>query len=396
MAEHGEFLDMIVQEVNGLDRIATEFLEFSRVTPPEMRPVSVNAMLSRLLQFMSAYLTDQDVQVVQNFEDDLPELSLDRSQMEQVIKNIVINAVQAMPHGGTLTVATRRQPQQDIVDIDFTDTGVGIPANKTGQDLRPVLHDQDQRHRPGPGDCPQDRRNARRAAGHPQHAGRRLDLHDPAADPSGSRRHDPAVPDRDHRPAQRPARADLRILGRLLRSESLDRPSDHRRTSRSMAAEPAAPKTKTLLIADDEPNIRRVLQAIFIKDGYEVHVAENGVKALEWASANPVSLLITDLIMPDMNGVELIQKVKQTPPGRRRHRHHGLRDHQDLRGRHALRRVGLHHQAVRHGRDPGRRQARRRARRRSRRPPPRARRSRAARRRRPCWQTPSAPPCRRS
>ena len=74
------------------------------------------------------------------------------------------------------------------------------------------------------------------------------------------------------------------------------------------------PKTKTLLIADDEPNIRRVLQAIFVKDGYEVQVAENGVKALEWASANPVSLLITDLIMPDMNGVELIQKVKQKHP----------------------------------------------------------------------------------
>jgi two-component system response regulator AtoC len=84
-----------------------------------------------------------------------------------------------------------------------------------------------------------------------------------------------------------------------------------------MPAEPtssAAPKSKTLLIADDEPNIRRVLQAIFVKDGYEVHVAENGVKALEWASANPVSLLITDLIMPDMNGVELIQKVKQRHP----------------------------------------------------------------------------------
>ena len=79
-----------------------------------------------------------------------------------------------------------------------------------------------------------------------------------------------------------------------------------------MAVEKAPPKT--LLIADDEPNIRRVLQAIFVKDGYDVHVAENGVKAMEWAAANPVSLLITDLIMPDMNGVELIQKVKQKHP----------------------------------------------------------------------------------
>ena len=81
-----------------------------------------------------------------------------------------------------------------------------------------------------------------------------------------------------------------------------------------MPAEVPTALKKTLLIADDEPNIRRVLQAIFVKDGYEVQVAENGVKALEWASAHPVSLLITDLIMPDMNGVELIQKVKQKQP----------------------------------------------------------------------------------
>jgi PAS domain S-box-containing protein len=139
MAEHGEFLDMIVQEVNGLDRIATEFLEFSRVTPPEMRLVGVNAMLSRMLQFMSAYLADQNIQVVQDFSGDLPELSLDRSQIEQVIKNIVINAVQAMPHGGKLSVATRRPPQADMVDLDFADTGVGIPANKLDKICAPFF-----------------------------------------------------------------------------------------------------------------------------------------------------------------------------------------------------------------------------------------------------------------
>ena len=139
MAEHGEFLDMIVQEVNGLDRIATEFLEFSRVTPPEMRPVSVTALLGRLLQFMSAYLADQEVHVVQNLDAGLPELSLDRAQMEQVIKNIVINAVQAMPHGGTLTVTTRCHLAQDIVDIDFTDTGVGISAAKIDKICTPFF-----------------------------------------------------------------------------------------------------------------------------------------------------------------------------------------------------------------------------------------------------------------
>jgi DNA-binding NtrC family response regulator len=72
---------------------------------------------------------------------------------------------------------------------------------------------------------------------------------------------------------------------------------------------------RNLLIADDEQNIRRVLEAIFKKDGYQVFTAENGVKALEIAAANNIDVLVTDLIMPDMNGVELLQKIKVKHPG---------------------------------------------------------------------------------
>lgn len=71
---------------------------------------------------------------------------------------------------------------------------------------------------------------------------------------------------------------------------------------------------KHLLIADDEANIRRVLQAIFAKDGYTVHLAENGRKAMELASQQPISVLITDLIMPDMNGIDLLKKVREIRP----------------------------------------------------------------------------------
>ncbi|HEX5323965.1 MAG TPA: sigma-54 dependent transcriptional regulator [Capsulimonadaceae bacterium] len=71
---------------------------------------------------------------------------------------------------------------------------------------------------------------------------------------------------------------------------------------------------KHLLIADDEASIRRVLQAIFAKDGYTVHLAENGRKALEVAAQQPISVLITDLIMPDMNGIDLLKKVRDQRP----------------------------------------------------------------------------------
>jgi two-component system, NtrC family, response regulator AtoC len=71
---------------------------------------------------------------------------------------------------------------------------------------------------------------------------------------------------------------------------------------------------KHLLVADDEPGIRRVLQAVFAKDGYTVHLAENGRKALEIATLQPISVLVTDLIMPDMNGVDLLKKVREKRP----------------------------------------------------------------------------------
>jgi DNA-binding NtrC family response regulator len=70
----------------------------------------------------------------------------------------------------------------------------------------------------------------------------------------------------------------------------------------------------TLLVADDEPNIRRVLEAMFSKDGFTVFTAENGKRAIEIASKNPVDVLISDLIMPDMTGVEVLRAVKLARP----------------------------------------------------------------------------------
>ena len=71
----------------------------------------------------------------------------------------------------------------------------------------------------------------------------------------------------------------------------------------------------TIVIADDETNIRRVLEAVFTKEGYNVISAENGKAAINAVSENPdVDVVISDLIMPDMNGVEVLEAVKQINP----------------------------------------------------------------------------------
>jgi DNA-binding NtrC family response regulator len=73
-------------------------------------------------------------------------------------------------------------------------------------------------------------------------------------------------------------------------------------------------KNKQMLVVDDEPGIRRILEAVFVKDGYHVRVAENGRKALEILDAFPISVVITDLIMPDINGLDLLKAARQKRP----------------------------------------------------------------------------------
>ncbi len=76
----------------------------------------------------------------------------------------------------------------------------------------------------------------------------------------------------------------------------------------------ATVKDCTVLVADDEPNIRRIFEAMLTKEGYTVLMAENGRRAVDIASAHPIHVLVSDLIMPDMTGVEVVQQVKQLHP----------------------------------------------------------------------------------
>ena len=69
------------------------------------------------------------------------------------------------------------------------------------------------------------------------------------------------------------------------------------------------PERKQILIVDDEPNLRRVLSAQLMRDGYDVHQAEDGVRALEILEENHIDLVITDLRMPRMDGMELLRRT---------------------------------------------------------------------------------------
>ena|SRR5579872_4998024 len=72
----------------------------------------------------------------------------------------------------------------------------------------------------------------------------------------------------------------------------------------------------TILLADDEPSIRKLLAAILLREGFEVMQAEDGGKALQLVAehSGPIHLLVTDLMMPHVNGYQLAQRIRESWP----------------------------------------------------------------------------------
>ena len=115
------------------------------------------------------------------------------------------------------------------------------------------------------------------------------------------------------------------------------------------------------LIVDDEPRLRQVLVHLMRGDGFQCIEAGNGVEALEQLERHPVTLVLSDLRMPKMDGLELLRESARAVPGHRRRHDHRRRRRRDRGELSRRRRDGLRHQAV-----PARGRARARARRRSR------------------------------
>ncbi|MEN6416873.1 MAG: GAF domain-containing protein [Armatimonadota bacterium] len=133
-----EFLGIIVEEVNGLNKLTTEFLDFARPMQLEMKPTSVNDIVEKTLHLMSVHITDNNVVVNEKLAEPVPEIQADDSQLQQVVKNIIINALQAMPGGGSLTVETGAI-QYGGAFISVSDTGVGIAQDKLERIFQPFF-----------------------------------------------------------------------------------------------------------------------------------------------------------------------------------------------------------------------------------------------------------------
>ncbi len=122
-----ESLTLIADETARCAQIVRGLLEFSRMTPSRTAPASINDIIERTVQLLEKQALVRNIVILKVLAPDLPPLDLDKNKIQQVFSNLLINACEAMPEGGRLTVASRRSADGLSLEIEFTDTGVGIP-----------------------------------------------------------------------------------------------------------------------------------------------------------------------------------------------------------------------------------------------------------------------------
>ena len=132
-----EFLGIIADEVRRLNGVVSQFLDYSRPAKTQLVPGDVNEVLERTLKLLGNEVPPS-VELRVELQRPLPRVSCDAEQLRQVFLNLALNAVQAMPRGGRLEVATRlardelavwrEAPRRsDSVEVVFRDTGPGVP-----------------------------------------------------------------------------------------------------------------------------------------------------------------------------------------------------------------------------------------------------------------------------
>jgi CheY-like chemotaxis protein len=284
-----ELLSMVEQGAQRGANIIRQLLTFSRGIAGERGPVQVR----HLLREMSTIVREtfpREITLVDDLPADLWITTADATQIHQVLMNLCVNARDAMPRGGRLTLSARNEVlcEQDVAPhppakpgpylrVTVDDTGQGIPAADLGRIFEPFFTTKEIGKGTGLG--------LSTVSGIVKSHGGFVAVKSTVGRGSQFEVHLPAVADAMEIKA---AQAGMPILGHA----------------------------EMILVVDDEPAIRRAVRRILEGRNYRVLTAADGVEAcaIYGAHAVEVRLVITDIMMPEMSGLKLIHHLRATAP----------------------------------------------------------------------------------
>ena len=153
-----KLMDIVLSETDRLDRIITDFLTYARPAPPHLQPCNINNLLKETIALImnSPYYLPQ-IAIELSLDKKETEILIDPNQIRQVFWNLSINALQAMPSGGSLRLSTRwlEKPWKDtdkkwhknlnlpLAEIIIADTGIGIPSQDKPRIFEPFFTTKD-------------------------------------------------------------------------------------------------------------------------------------------------------------------------------------------------------------------------------------------------------------
>lgn len=285
-----EDLDAILEASKRAKDITRQLLTFARKQPARQEVIDVNHALKDLAKMLHR-LIGPDIQIEWQLEESIWPVWLDQVHLTQIVVNLCVNARDAMPANGTITIRTRNCPDQpvpnahtsgmpkgDFVCLSVTDTGHGMNDETQARIWDPFFTTKDADRGTGLG-LPTVQTLVQQAGGFAEIQ---------SALQKGSTFH-------------------IFLPRHIAAAQSAA-------TDRHSAREPS--RSGTILLLDDDDAVRKRLEHILRRSGYQVYAASNPTEAMTWLDEETTlpDLLITDLVMPVMNGVEMVNLIHEKHP----------------------------------------------------------------------------------
>lgn len=132
-------LQLLIQETERMNRTITEMLSFSRPIPLKLQPVDVSILLKKEVELIQAETLENNIEVSLSTSDDLKQIKGDKDRLTQLLMNVLLNSIQAMPNGGEITIEAENSESGDFVQLTISDTGTGMDENVLSQVFYPYF-----------------------------------------------------------------------------------------------------------------------------------------------------------------------------------------------------------------------------------------------------------------
>ena len=324
-------IEEIVQAGEQASALTKQLLAFSRKQIFQTKVIDLNTVIIDLKKTLER-LTGEDVELKTFPAPELKCVEVDPGQMEQVIRKLVVNAGDAMPRGGKITIETANAYPDEAdargygvevkpgpyVMLSINDTGMGMDEETKAHLFEPFFTTKADGMGAG--------LDLATVYGIVTQSGGHIRVYSEPGEGTTFKIYLPAIASAQARP---PAEAEQGGRARRAGLPGVEGEAEPVEREQTHFQELRGSETETILVVEDDKSVRNLTRKALKEYGYSVIEAQNGEDALKVSEAHegPIHLMITDVVMPGMNGRELAERLQPHRPKTRVLYMSGYADH---------------------------------------------------------------------